>query len=44
VERPYIEGNGESKKDYDSAVMLVKSCLFTVTDTNTKLRLSAYSC
>jgi hypothetical protein len=24
--------------------IVVKSCLFTVTDTNTKLRLSAYSC
>ncbi|CAH1211074.1 IS1595 family transposase ISLca5 [Paenibacillus plantiphilus] len=28
----------------DKKNMLIKSCLFTVTDTNTKLRLSAYSC
>lgn len=33
------ENNASNKKN-----MLVKSCLFTVTDTNTKLRLSAYSC
>ncbi|AIQ19805.1 hypothetical protein H70357_26125 [Paenibacillus sp. FSL H7-0357] len=33
------ENTASNKKN-----MLVKSCLFTVTDTNTKLRLSAYSC
>gem|GEM_PF-6551086 len=33
------ENTSSNKKN-----MLVKSCLFTVTDTNTKLRLSVYSC
>lgn len=33
------ENTSSNKKN-----MLVKSRLFTVTDTNTKLRLSAYSC
>lgn len=38
-----------NSKEYENTAankknMLVKSCLFTVTDTNTKLRLSAYSC
>ncbi|PWV94474.1 hypothetical protein DFQ01_13039 [Paenibacillus cellulosilyticus] len=33
------ENTASNKKN-----MLVKSCLFSVTDTNTKLRLSAYPC
>jgi len=33
------ENTSSNKKN-----MLVKPCLFTVTGTNTKLRLSAYSC
>ncbi|KJD40498.1 hypothetical protein QD46_07535 [Paenibacillus polymyxa] len=40
----YIDSEEYENTTSDKKNMLVKSCLFTVTDTNAKLRLSAYSC
>ena len=39
----YIDSMEYENTALNKKNMLVKSCLFTVTDTNTKLRLSAYS-
>jgi hypothetical protein len=40
----YIDSKEYENTSSNKKNMLVKSCLFTVTDTNAKLRLSAYSC
>lgn len=40
----YIDSKEYENTSSNKKNMLVKSRLFTVTDTNTKLRLSAYSC